>query len=889
MFCFDILLHMNISQIEKEVISALEGGDTLVFPTQLSADSWEEWAIFHSKFKAVAAERFLPWDVFAERILNGKSFSPAKRTKLKFLQILFCASLIEENKNAPIFTKIIPLRLRETSASLAVSLSKTLSKVGELFAYNSLYLEDSPEGEARDYFVLHKKYEQFLEEISFHEDDTNVKDDGKFVVFFPEANANFYFYKEKIASSPHFRTVSAEPAEDAKVYEFTDSFSELRFLMLRIRDKATGGEAAFNEMAISVKDVNLFRPYLERFASEYEVPLIFRCAAPLLSEAPFFALASACYTSDFSFRSVRDILLSEQIAYRAEFSELRKRVVFYGVKFRCLTGMWKEAFRKEGKTEELEFFRVFESDIKILSRASSFSALLASYFIFKEHFLLDGREESAFAREIDILATLSRLEALYFKGKIKNPFEIFLAILRSSLYQKREERGGVSVFDYETAAAFKCKFHFVIAASQRNLSVKCEYFDFLPKNALVAFHLDEGDEEREARFISMYDMCGENQVSFSYAINSFEGFALPHSALCIKKMDEKEESRLSASDFVEKEKDALKGEKTPAILCEWQKASLLKVEEKSLFSPSTVKLASVSAASSLTKWAGDSFCFTQSDMKNFFPCPRKWLFSNVFFLTYDLDIPKILFPYEIGSFFHTVMEILLRPYKEKRLLISSVTEGNEEEIKLRVKESVMSVLEQVKGKLPPLAFSVLEKSSLSSERIIFDFVKVLFNEFSGKMVKALEAALHKDFDKWKLYGKIDAIFEDEEKLFIVDYKTSSLPKMEDAKSKEGVLKDFQLALYTYLAQEKFGEETDGSFFSIKEKKKSASLSNQDKKAAQSVLFSYIPYFYERVKAGDFTVSFPREAPFCLKRSDCVVCKYRAVCRTVYKNSSEGGK
>lgn len=872
---------MNFTKIEKEVLAAFNSGEILVFPTQLSADSWQEWALFHSEAKAVSAERFLSWDVFVERVLKKTFLSPAKKSELKLLQILFCAALLEENRRAkkPIFTKIIPAEFKEASSSFAVSLSRSLVKLGELFRKDEICSKGSA---ADDYFVLYKRYEKFLEEISFSFENSVTKKNEKFAIFFPELNENFLFYKEKIDFSSSFRTISPDISVGVKAYEFQDSFSEMKFLMLRLRQKACKNEASFHEMAVSVKDVNLYRPYLERFAAAFEVPLVFRCAEPLLKSAPFFALVSACYVSDFSFRSVRDILLSSKISYRPEFFELRRRVVFYGAKFRCITGTWKEAFKKAGLKEEYEFFARFESDVQILCRSSSFSALLSAYFIFKEHFLIGEKEESAFAREIDILSTLSRLENLYFKGKIAKPFELFLAILRSSFYQKQEEKNGVSIFEYQAAASYKCKFHFVIAASQRNLALKKEYFDFLPKSEIDAFHLETTDEKREARFISAYD--AGNNVCFSYAKNSFEGFSLSHSALCALKMSAEDELFFRQADFVAQEKAALKVGKLPSVLASWQKAALLKVKEQT-FESSFVKLAGECALSCLTKREGSSVCFTQSDMKNFFPCPRKWLFSNVFCLPHTLHLPEILFPYEIGSFYHSVMEIFLTPYKDERIFIPQITKENEEEIKRRVAESVKKASEKLSAKLPPLPFSVLKKSSSSMRRVIFDFVKRLFAHFAGKRVKDLECALRETCDKWTLYGKIDAVFEDEENLFVLDYKTSSLPAKKDATVQNGVLRDFQLALYTYLAEKNFCDESEGAFISIKKDEKIfLPFKNSDeKKAAQSALLSYVSHFYERIKSENFEISFSSEAPFCLKIRDCAICKYRAVCRTSYKN------
>ena len=57
----------------------------------------------------------------------------------------------------------------------------------------------------------------------------------------------------------------------------------------------------------------------------------------------------------------------------------------------------------------------------------------------------------------------------------------------------------------------------------------------------------------------------------------------------------------------------------------------------------------------------------RSDMEKFFPCPRKWIFSQILKFQEDSLSTDLMTPYDMGSLHHKILEKFMDLYKDKAL------------------------------------------------------------------------------------------------------------------------------------------------------------------------------------------------------------------------------
>ena len=80
---------------------------------------------------------------------------------------------------------------------------------------------------------------------------------------------------------------------------------------------------------MNIPDLETYRPYLERELTKYCVPFVIRAGYPLIKNTAgqVFAEIQKCYDSDFSYDSVRALILDEYIPWKEEFSQVRQNLI----------------------------------------------------------------------------------------------------------------------------------------------------------------------------------------------------------------------------------------------------------------------------------------------------------------------------------------------------------------------------------------------------------------------------------------------------------------------------------------------------------------------------------------------------------------------------------
>ncbi len=773
-----------------------------VFPTDTALNSWAENIILNpsSGITAVPLERFIPWDSFKRTWL--RSTKDGYEAVPSVLRKFFIQEFIARNAEKPQAERLqVIINSSDEFASTAYSFSDWLCSNLPSLHYWKKKLDEAGtaygelDDEDRDYLTLYEEYSSFLESHALFEPAWTEKyafdDTGRhFYIFYPELLEDFRDFEKLLESAPDITLcLLKDNLPSPQVYFYPDSRTELRQTILRILDLYRTGKADFSEMALSVPDIELYRPYLEREFELYNVPFVIKSGRPLTenSAGKIFSEINDVHTSAFSFDSVRTLLLDETVPWKDELEELKLSLIREGNRMRCIlsydgSDIWEKAFdskikrlslalehaeseeRKDALNEQIDFYRELKDFYKKLKitvneffKDRSFSNILRAWNIFKEGFL---KEDKDFDEEANLilgrciceLQNIIQIEKKYSADslRINSPFEFFIQELSGTKYQKQTEEDGVRVFSYRVAAAAAFKYQFVIDSSQKNLEVPYKRLTFLNSQKRRKLHLTEEDKTIRATeaYIALYAkmMQGrdENFVVFSAAQQTFSGFAIPHNQL-IPVSEEELDSltrRLNASDFILAEKNYyLHGRPFPESVTAsqkqqfnaWKESCLTRVDDK--VQPGIEMVSKIRTSLYFKRSAEDGLINTihisaRGDLEKFFPCPRRWVLSSVLHLHEDSLDTKLMQPYDTGNLHHKILELFAESYLKKTLpeydaAAKKFMLGGQE-----IEPDILSLTEQA-IKEPsdfrdcPLVTKTLELQKDKIAATITDFLKVL--------------------------------------------------------------------------------------------------------------------------------------------------------------------
>ncbi len=937
--------------------------NVFVFPTDVAASSWAEWCITHpeeSGVKAVALESFLTWDRFKENFMQDKSIKKSAIPSL--LRKLFVASVLKQNSSQAFFQKIIAPEFSADSETFSdwltgilPSLKQWHTRYTQYLAENHIARDEDPENQ--DYLYLYTRYCEFLEQNKLFEPSwtgSELDAQGRiFILFYPEILEDYTDYADTFFASDAVVVIKMpEKAEKVPlVYHFANSRMEIRRIILAARELVRQKKADWSDIAINVPDLKTFRPYLERELTEYCVPFVIRSGIELTKNCAgsIWSQIYDCWSEDFSFDSVRTLLLNEYVPWkkteitsddkkiRSSFETLRENLIREGSRLRCICSyeesagekidIWEKALRAVSRDElELRFYQQLKKDIKALCEASSFENVRTAWFIFKQHFL----DDSLFSVEADML--LSRC-VVYLNEMIQIekdflvpmgivpdfPFRFFLNELNKKTYMPQTQKVGISVFPYGLSACACFRYQFVIDSSQKNLNIVYRKLGFLSNEKRAALHLTEENENVSQFFIRLYaKTVPEDFVPFSYSEADFSGFAIAHNFLRLyeNKTDAGGSevfplAELDDKDHILKEKNWFLDGCKKETLCfseaqvlsflEWHKRSSALSRPDYASKEITAKMHYVLVDKRNPEGKDNSkIKITQSDLKNFFPCGRKWIFNNVLKLQDDTLETSLMSYFDMGNINHRVLECLVLDYTGKQLpvLLEDGTFAEEEQIKAKISDYVKNTVSEN----PNMAFYYrpLTMLTLGSQiNTITDTILSCFKEicslknFGGYKTAFAEKWLESagPEERWIYAGKIDCILLGEKNTAtIIDYKSGEkVPKVGDCSETNGELGDFQIPMYITLWNgNSKSQVANALFFSIAEKKTTFIVSEDKKplsgyKSTLDVFEKYAQEFYDKVLNN--TVE-----PVKLSQKEiyetCSSCNFKNICRKTFSVAGE---
>ena len=145
-------------------------------------------------------------------------------------------------------------------------------------------------------------------------------------------------------------------------------------------------------------------------------------------------------------------------------------------------------------------------------KASTFKEIDKEYKIFRAEFInMEGFEEMQksdriISRCIAELLTLIDVEENYPNYKIRKPYSFFVNHLSKTKYLAQNEKNGVEIYPYRTAAAAPFKVHIVIGATQDDLAVGAMFkqLNFLNENKRkVIMELNPDKKANISKFIEL--------------------------------------------------------------------------------------------------------------------------------------------------------------------------------------------------------------------------------------------------------------------------------------------------------------------------------------------------------------------------------------------------
>ncbi|MBQ1709521.1 MAG: hypothetical protein II032_00190, partial [Treponema sp.] len=321
-------IKLNPDQISKVLIENIKDPSTIfVFSTDTVMNSWIEYLITHpnhSGLDALPLERFLAWDNFKGKYLHASE--DGKTSIPSILRKFFVQDLIEKNAKLPKEERFqVIINPEDSYAKEAASFADWISKNLPSLHFWKKRMEQNSEtygqmdAEDLDYEKLYQLYKAFLDQNNLFEpawlDNLELGDkDTKFILFYPELLEDFGDFTDIFKANSNI-TICTMPENipNPPAYFYPDSRSELRQTLLSIIKLVQEKKADWSEIALSIPDIDTYRPYIERECYIYGIPYVIKSGLSLTKNnaGRIFKEIKDCHTEAFSFDSVRALLLDE--------------------------------------------------------------------------------------------------------------------------------------------------------------------------------------------------------------------------------------------------------------------------------------------------------------------------------------------------------------------------------------------------------------------------------------------------------------------------------------------------------------------------------------------------------------------------------------------------
>ncbi|MDR2070764.1 MAG: PD-(D/E)XK nuclease family protein [Treponema sp.] len=862
-----------------------------VFPSEAASSEWAQKICGLTGIRSIAMNRFLAWDRFKEGLIRSEAQD--KEPVSAILRKLFALDLVGRNAEAlrrgnagtedaglP-FRALIPPAFAEDGAVFAPRIAGMLPSLKlfglRLEAAGAAYKQDD---EDRDFMVLEKEYAAFLEKRRLFEPSWErppLKDrEHHYYIFFPEAIEDFAEYEAILRDEPVIHLIRLEKPDPPPLAAFTSSRAEIRSTVLEIRRLHEDEGVPYEDMAVSVPDLESLEPYLLRELSLYNIPLRRRSGRPLgdYGTGKLFSLAGSCVSNSFSFTALKSLLLNERLPWSQP--ALNKDLINFGIRNNCVSAyrdkgkqidVWTEAFRTASREERLrQYYLGLKTVLSSMTGARTFRDIRKYYFAFRGKWetgagatgflsrdACTGEGDAVLARCIEELSALIQIEEKYPDLTPPSPFQFFLGVLQEKQYVPVQEKAGVNIFPYRVAAAAPFTCHFVLNASQDAATVLYQPLKFLRQDKRKRLGIAVEDADVSGSFFRLYHLdpwkTFTPRLRISASDQTFSGWAIPHSVFFeppskteAPEIPDSKTAGMPSQDLFRQEKDwwasggnfYSKGADLlfPSRLFSAQKSGfenwrlVLNLREQEPYSLLNYPFPRNTAAASLLE--------TRISAKQRIPEEKEGGRSlirvsattdlNVFFFCPAKWLYQKIFDAKNLALEAQLMddaslgllyhEILKDLFIRIRAEDRVFKQGRLGDYNAWVEEITFAAARNHPAFQGPLAVPLVVSQAKAIARRIKALLKVESQYFDGYAAADIEFSLDLEQDGILLNGILDRVsVSPEDSPVIIDYKTGAPPsKAESTGADDTPLRDFQMPMYVKLYEAKTGVPVETACF-----------------------------------------------------------------------------
>jgi hypothetical protein len=795
-----------------------------VFPSEICAEAWLAESL-RMGVGAIEADRFLGWDRFKEAAarVDGRPASD------DYIRRIFAANLLSENAVGPFLSSLLPPAYAGLWQPFAGYLASRLPALGRLpNAMREAGRVARGDPALADWLDIRERYETFLRGIGRFEpsyEPQALRDlQGKTMIFLPELIEDFEEYRAVLETAPSIVLVGL-PAErpaprsaerpEVQLRKPETALAELRQVLAEVGELLDSGLET-ERIAITVAGLDRYRPYLEREAILFSVPLAVRSGLNL-SATPggrLFAALRDLYSSGFSFDALRDLVMSPAWPWKGPWKNpgLGRQIITEGLRLHAVAswpecGKTADAWERSLDGSLLSAYRRLKSRVTAIAAAADFRSLLKAYNAFRAEFLSPERDDWDKGADLTLARCVVELEGLvHAQGQtgleVTGAFGIFMRALDSKPYVSSaagDGGTGVPVYEWRVAAGICPERHFILNASQDALALPSRGFDFLAET--LRKELGTAGDAAPA-FIKAYALSGTS-VSFSCPEAGFGGEEAVHGFLVSMSREDAVEG---PRDFSYREEAAWLSGRGPAPkrihktqvlgLAAATAASFAASGDGAFLEPATAVL----AARRLYREGEARPGIDSTSIDDYHSCPYAFLYLRL--LRAGPEPSGIAFADALfmGEVYHSALAILFARIRDADGRFKS---ERVEAYRGLVGNCLDEAFAQLANKRGAFVGVVLETYRGRLERYLQNLVTVEAERFPSLAIRFLEAEFELEYPEVAggvvLRGRIDRISRSEKGAIVVDYKKGGLPtKAQVAPDADGNIAEAQIPCYIRL-------------------------------------------------------------------------------------------
>lgn len=891
-----------------------------VFPLQVQAREWFIRSLDITGKQALPETMFLSWNRFKEKFFEShENKKPISQTIRK----IFVRNILSENARSAesgnlLFKKIILPQYAKTSenfTSWLLSILPQLDNLERKLKENNFYSD-----EAREFLVLKKYYDQFLEKHYLYEAAWTKKalcvNDESIKIIFPELIEDFYEVRELIDGAKNIELIHLTnffAIDNAmQAIEFENSRQEINFCISKIEKLLSDGVAA-NEIAVSVFALDDLQAYIKREAELRGIPIEFRAGEQLghTQVGQMFQQISELVNAQYSFAALNELFLNPHVPWKHR--SLMRKLLQFGMDNACVTSwkeqkawknVWEEAFLLNENSKPVDqialenFFAEFKLNIDAITSSKSFTEIKINYAIFKEKFFnpeeITEADDLILSRCIEKLKDLSLLEEEFANELPKNRFDFFVSLLSESNYVYQNTGMSVSVFPEKVMAVSPFAYNFILNVNHKSAEITYRNLLFLRDD--VRKNLDAKDIDVSDLFLQAYAHGGNAKISFS--LKTFSDYGICHHCLKKRILEKDEKEILKVNSFLAEEKYFYNRVDTDKIKfsvyntqIKGSKNFLENFRNENYFSflknnfPKNLHAALYNRMEKRNYIVDKILKISQSQLRVFTECPAKYFFNNVLQVQ-SITMPLLIHPLDLGNLSHAILKNLFKTISKK----TGVLLKSKRDLYMQFVKEIIT--EQIEGsKTINRAFEkFLFKKEFSETEQLLDY---LLDSYEGVSIPVIETSLEERSEKYFLEGTIDCAFYDERKksFKLFDFKTNSTPAKKTARvSNDSDLQDFQMAMYVFLLERSHVDsKVDCAIFWSLNKAEAIDIINEINGRGAFSREDFEPSIENLFKHLDSFCQCMSEYNFSNERvlfETCAACDYKHICRTTFQVEGE---